>query len=95
MRITNMKGDDKIAVLVREMNAVFRWAELSAKLLAKNASPAVQAARLAYLKTIKPYKWGTSPAPQPNRPYSRKFRRPSHGKHRLQKREPTLGPRKL
>ena len=58
-----MNADDKIAVLVREMDAIFKWAELSAKLLAENASPAVQAARLAYLETIKPYKWGTSPAP--------------------------------
>jgi hypothetical protein len=56
--ITKMKADDKIAVLVREMNAIFNWAELSAKLLAENASPAVQAARLAYLETIKPYKLG-------------------------------------
>jgi hypothetical protein len=64
LRITKMNADDEIAVLVREMNAIFKWAELSAKLLAENERPEVQAARFAYLETIKPYKRGTSPAPQ-------------------------------
>jgi hypothetical protein len=72
-----MNADDKIAVLVREMNAIFKWAELSAKLLAENESPEVQAARFAYLETIKSYKRGTSPAPQPNRLYYEQGR--AHG----------------